>query len=190
YHGESLKNGDSVAVEREWDYLGFGSHAIWLDIPKNSKYAQVSQNKNKAEVDKILKELKQFCDWGEGRVNDEGQPYSIAILTFYKGQETALRKELQKLPDNNKKYSQFEYKGQPIKLATVDYFQGQEADLVFLSMVNNYRDGFLDSPNRLNVAITRARYQLAIVGCYDYFANNSRTTELKNLAKALPRKVK
>lgn len=191
YRGESLKNGDSVAVEREWDYLGFESHATWLDIPKNSKHAQVSQNKNKAEVDKILKELKQFCDWGEGRVNDEGQPYSIAILTFYKGQETALRKELQKLPGNNKKYSQFEYKGQPIKLATVDYFQGQEADLVFLSMVNNYRDGFLDSPNRLNVAITRARYQLAIVGCYDYFANNSRTTELKNLAKALlPRKVK
>lgn len=191
YHGESLKNGDSVADEREWEYKGFKSHATWFDIPKNSKHAQVNQNKNKAEVDKIIKELKQFCDWGEGRVNDEGQPFSVAILTFYKGQETALRKELQKLPGNNKKYSQFEYKGQPIKLATVDYFQGQEADLVFLSMVNNYRDGFLDSPNRLNVAITRARYQLAIVGCYDYFANNSRTTELKNLAKALlPRKVK
>jgi hypothetical protein len=185
YNGESLKDGDSVALEREWGYLGFESHATWLDIPKNSKHAQVNQNKNKAEVDKIIKELKQFCDWAEGRVNDEEQPYSIAILTFYKGQETALRSELQKLPDNNKEYSQFQYKGQPIKLATVDYFQGQEADLVFLSMVNNYRDGFLDSPNRLNVAITRARYQLAIVGCYDYFTNNSQATELKNLAKAL-----
>ncbi|KPH64274.1 hypothetical protein AMS58_03230 [Pseudoalteromonas porphyrae] len=191
YNGESLKNGDAVYTDREWQYQGFKSHATWFDIPKNSKYAQVNQNKNKAEVDKILKELKQFCDWGEGRVNDEGQPYSVAILTFYKGQEAALRNELQKLPGNNKKYSQFQFKGLSIKLATVDYFQGQEADLVFLSMVNNYRDGFLDSPNRLNVAITRARYQLAIVGCHDYFENRdnvrskSPTTELNNLAKAL-----
>ncbi|MDY6977745.1 MAG: C-terminal helicase domain-containing protein [Pseudomonadota bacterium] len=96
----------------------------------------------------------------------------------------ALSSELQKLSGNNKGYSTFKLKDTNVKLATVDYFQGQEADLVILSMVNNERDGFLDSPNRLNVAITRARYQLVIVGDENYFANKSPTVELKNLARS------
>jgi superfamily I DNA and/or RNA helicase len=36
----------------------------------------------------------------------------------------------------------------------VDKFQGHEADIVFLSMVQTKRVGFMDNPNRLNVAIT------------------------------------
>jgi len=84
-----------------------------------------------------------------------------------------------------KAYSRFPLKDKNvlIKLATVDFFQGQEADLVFLSMVNTYRDGFLDSPNRLNVAVTRARYQLVIVGDHNYFSERTETEELNQLAK-------
>ena len=36
-----------------------------------------------------------------------------------------------------------------------DRFQGQEADVVFISLRNGSRIGFLDSPSRMNVAITR-----------------------------------
>jgi superfamily I DNA and/or RNA helicase len=50
-------------------------------------------------------------------------------------------------------------------------------------MMNTKKDGFLDSPNRLNVAITRARYQLVIVGYADYYANRSRSDDLKALTK-------
>ena len=56
-----------------------------------------------------------------------------------------------------------------IVCGTVDRFQGREADLVLLSMRNTGRVGFLDSRNRLNVAITRARQQLVILGKGDYF---------------------
>ena len=45
-----------------------------------------------------------------------------------------------------------------IELCTVDRFQGHEADLVFLSMVKQHGTPFLRNLNRLNVAITRARY--------------------------------
>ena len=70
-----------------------------------------------------------------------------------------------------------------IKLYTVDKFQGQEADIVFLSMVNTNRDGFLDNPNRLNVAITRARYQMVYVGDNNYFKNKSKSDDLKKIAR-------
>ena len=108
-------------------------------------------------------------------------------LNSHKGQEKALRHALQKLPGNKDRYARFSYKGIAIKLATVDYFQGQEADLVFLSMVNVNRDGFLDSPNRLNVAVTRARYQLVVVGSNKYFSKSG-TVELRNLATLEGRK--
>ena len=189
YHGKSLKNGSKVSHNRVWDYTRYKRngqlcHKSWVDVPKSLKNARVNKNKNNAEVKQVIEELSRFADWAQGRKNIDGEAFTVAILTFYKGQENALRSELQKLPGNNKSYSTFKLKDTSVKLATVDYFQGQEADLVILSMVNNERDGFLDSPNRLNVAITRARYQLVIVGDENYFAQHSKTEELRNLARS------
>jgi superfamily I DNA and/or RNA helicase len=72
-------------------------------------------------------------------------------------------------------------------LHTVDKFQGHEADIVFLSMVQTRRDGFMDNPNRLNVAITRAKFQLVIIGDHSYFSQNSRSDDLKQLALKTPK---
>lgn len=178
YQGESLHNGKQVEEAREWDYPRFTKHSVWLNVQ-----GQVFKNANKKEVDAIIKEVKSFCEWAESKVkNDNNEPFDVAILTFYKGQEKALREALQQLT-NTKSYARFSYLGIAIKLATVDYFQGQEADFVLLSMVNTTRDGFLDSPNRLNVAITRARYQLLIVGHHNYYSG-SRSQELQQLAKS------
>ena len=76
----------------------------------------------------------------------------------------------------------------PISLlvSTTDRFQGQEADIVFISLRNASRVGFLDSPNRMNVAITRAREWRVIVGNHTYFATDSSILldpMLRNLAK-------
>ena len=46
----------------------------------------------------------------------------------------------------------------------MDRFQGHEADLTLISFANSHPTSFLESPNRLNVALTRARYQRIIVG--------------------------
>ena len=175
-----LKDGGKTASDRAWQYARYKSRNIWLDVR-----GETWGNSNKQETQTLITELEAFCDWAEGKSkNKKGEAFDVAILTFYKGQEKALREALQKLPGNTNRYARFNYKGISIKLATVDYFQGQEADVVFLSMVNTYRDGFMDSPNRLNVSITRARYQLVIVGHHEYFSQRSRTLELKKLAES------
>ena len=175
-----LADGDKTTDDRAWNYHRYDTRNIWLDV----RGTTLRGNSNRQETDALIIELKAFCDWAEKNKNQKGEPFDVAILTFYKGQEKALRDALQKLPGNTNRYARFNYKGISIKLATVDYFQGQEADVVFLSMVNTHRDGFMDSPNRLNVSITRARYQLVIVGHHEYFSQRSRTLELKELAKS------
>jgi len=181
-----LVDGKYTTSARNWDYPRYVSRNIWL----NANGQTQKGNSNPQEVEAVMAELKAFCDWAEDNAkNEKNEPYDVAILTFYKGQEKALRDALKKLPGNQNRYARFNHKGIAIKLATVDYFQGQEADVVFLSMVNTHRDGFMDSPNRLNVAITRARYQLVIVGCYSYFSERSRTEELKNLANSAQTKM-
>ena len=64
--------------------------------------------------------------------------------------------------------------------------QGREADIVFLSMVRSGGLGFLDNTNRVNVAITRAKYQLVIVGNHKLFSNPRYKEEtIYKLAKSI-----
>ena len=51
-----------------------------------------------------------------------------------------------------------------IQIATVDAFQGAEKDVIILTCARTKAIGFLDSPERLNVALTRARRHLLLVG--------------------------
>lgn len=181
----SLLDGSQTTIKRQWSYTRYKNRSVWLDVNGQSQ-----QNANDKEATAIIDELKFFCDWAANQNENQKEKYDVAILTFYKKQESLLRTKLQVLTEQNRSFARFEYKGVSIKLNTVDFFQGQEADLVFLSMVNTHRDGFLDSPNRLNVSVTRARFQQVVVGKYQYFLgkdnNTSNSNELNALAQALP----
>ena len=177
-HTRSLLDGSKTRSARNWSYNGYDSQAVWLDVK-----GEASGTANNKEAQAIIRKLKHFCAWAE----HQEESYDVAVLTFYKKQEALLRSKLQGLTGEKNAYSRFKYnKAVTIKLNTVDFFQGQEADLVFLSMVNTYRDGFLDSPNRLNVSLTRARFQLVVVGLNHYYSQKSGSSELRALAQALP----
>ncbi|GFF45258.1 helicase required for RNAi-mediated heterochromatin assembly 1 [Aspergillus lentulus] len=83
---------------------------------------------------------------------------NITVLTFYNGQ----RKKILKLMRNHS-YLQ----GQYVKVVTVDSYQGEENDIVILSLVRSSNAkgiGFLSVPNRVCVALSRARNGLYIFG--------------------------
>ncbi|WP_198912989.1 AAA domain-containing protein [Tenacibaculum finnmarkense] len=176
-----LENPNPIAKTREWSYIKYNSHSIWVDVKGKSE-----RNYNIKEVDQLISELKIFIDYASKNKHPNGEQWTVACLAFYTGQETKIREKLRGYTKQENAFSNFNITQNGakinIKLHTVDKFQGHEADIVFLSMVQTFKDGFMDNPNRLNVAITRAKFQLVILGDYQYFAKKSRSEDLKKLA--------
>lgn len=163
YDGKALKTDDNMYEARENFYSSqYGKNrSIWVDV--KGKVKKNTSNEEEAKI--LIEELKKFDAWAKKKPNEESRPWEVAVLSFYRGQERVLRNQLRKWTNrwNGFRYFKKE-KYLNIQLCTVDGFQGQEADLVLLSFANNHKTSFLESPNRLNVAITRARYQLIIFG--------------------------
>ncbi len=93
--------------------------------------------------------------------NDEILAKNIAVITPYSKQVQLIRMELG-MKGSGKKNSMDQ-----IKVGTVDSFQGQETEYVIFSAVrsNELKEmGFLRDPRRLNVAITRAKRGLILIG--------------------------
>ena len=70
-----------------------------------------------------------------------------------------------------------DFKTFPIKLAikTIDGFQGQERDIIYISLVrsnDNAEIGFLSDIRRMNVALTRAKKKLVVIGNSATLANH------------------
>ena len=79
---------------------------------------------------------------------------SIGIITPYKAQVNYINDALHSKGRQNSRCVS----------ATVDSFQGQERDVIIFSCVRTKNRGFLTDARRLNVAITRARKMLVIIG--------------------------
>ncbi len=182
-----LLDASDMLQKRQWTYERYSSRAHWLNVnPKQES----SNNTNKDEVKVIQEELQHFVSWAKStpRQTPEGQaPYKVAVLTFYRGQEWMLRNMLRQESGLHGNTRNFRFpKKDPVvevTLCTVDRFQGHEADLVFLSFVKTRSVGFLNSPNRLNVGLTRARYQLVLVGNQTFFSSEKCRSEIiKKLA--------
>ena len=114
---------------------------------------------NKAEADLLLQELKVYINRiGEKRVLEER--IDFGIISPYKAQVQYLRNKI-KASGSLKPYRSL------LTVNTVDGFQGQERDVIFISLVRANEDGqigFLNDLRRMNVAITRARMKLVILG--------------------------
>lgn len=114
---------------------------------------------NKPEAELSVAKLKEYIEKiGRERFLDE--KIDIGIISPYKAQVQYLRQLL-------KKDSYFKAYRQYITVNTVDGFQGQERDVILISLVRANEEGqigFLNDLRRMNVAITRARMKLIILG--------------------------
>lgn len=160
------------------------THVLWIDT-KTPEMLVGTSRVNYGEVDAIgkifdkLHKSDSFNDYRALWENDEDK--QIGLISFY-GKQLKLLRELRK-----------QYKDIPMRISTVDRFQGMERNIIIVSMVRSncivsnkeqradyvmypglgfaeQKDlGFAKSPNRLNVALSRAKRLLIIVGNSDLF---------------------
>lgn len=121
---------------------------IWMDTQGGEYPEQTDEDKNSKfneyEVIMVKNHIAKLTSLGI-------TPENIGVISPYNGQVSLLKKEI----DDG------------IEISTVDGFQGREKEIIILSLVrsNNKREvGFLKDHRRLNVAMTRPKRQLYVVG--------------------------
>lgn len=108
---------------------------------------------NKDESEFVLKYLQQYKDLVEGNgVN--WSSLSIGIIAPYRAQVDQLKEQMEGFEGN-------------LRISTIDGFQGQERDVIIISLVRSNSKssiGFLKDYRRMNVALTRAKKKLVVIG--------------------------
>ena len=159
YHGE-LKSAPEVKYR---SILDFDTSIVWVNtegMDCNEEFVGESFGRiNKAEAALSIDELKKYINKiGKERLLEER--IDFGLISPYKAQVQYLRQLI-------KKDAFFKPFRGLITINTVDGFQGQERDVILISLVRANEDGqigFLNDLRRMNVAITRARMKLIILG--------------------------
>ena len=115
---------------------------------------------NQDEADFLLKNVERLViAFEEKRDASEGFP-SIAVISPYKQQVVLLKEKLEQS-------AILQVYKDSISVNTIDSFQGQERDVVYISMTRSNQEGtigFLSDIRRMNVAMTRAKKKLVVIG--------------------------
>lgn len=118
--------------------------------------------------------------------------YSYGIISGYKAQHTQLRKSIYQKSEALRELMPNE---ESFTISVIDRFQGLERDIVIVDLVKSGIDlnlGFLEVPNRINVALSRQKKLLVIVGDYTGLLQaktrrqNGEACALQNYLKAIP----
>lgn len=169
FYDGKLINGCNVVREKYQSgisIMGCPNYAFYQVTDGIERYVRSGSIENEAEanavveiVDNLRRVSRNSPDWFSAN--------RVRIITFYQAQVLLIRRLLRKRNLGN------------VCVATVDSSQGCEADLVVLSFVRSERSsgrkcnsvGFLTDSRRLNVAMTRAKYQIIGVGNMHRMAN-------------------
>jgi superfamily I DNA and/or RNA helicase len=168
--------------------LAIGSSIIFIDI--GSQYKNETDNEknksslNKVSADVIVNVLEHLNKY------EKVKGYSIGVITGYTAQLLLLKKQLdiriRKVGLNNvQKWGKQEEK---LTISVVDRFQGLERDIIIFDLVKSGAGlnlGFLEVPNRINVALSRQKRLLIVVGDYYGIVNAKTSQRLKHEKAAL-----
>lgn len=143
--------------------LDYDRPMMWVDTSEaDGKEEFVGENFgriNRTEAELTLQTLQQyFVKVGKQRILDEH--IDVGIISPYRAQVQLLGKMI-------RQSEFFRPYRRAISVNTVDGFQGQERDIIIISLVRNNDGGeigFLRDLRRMNVAMTRARMKLIILG--------------------------
>lgn len=147
-----------VKAESRKHNLGFNEVVKWIDtstLPDNMEEKFNDSYRNNIEVRVIKNEL--------DKINkiyyEKNLSASVAIISGYNAQKQLL---INKIEPKNPKWTNID-----IQIDNIDAFQGSECDIVFYSVVRSNEEnklGFLKDQRRINVALSRGKNCLFIVG--------------------------
>jgi len=160
FYGGELEAAPEI---RHRGILDWDTPVTWLDTSgmdfKEEFVGETFGRINKEEAGLLLKELEAYIQRiGGNRILEER--IDFGLISPYKAQVQYLRGKI-KGSASLRPYRSL------ITVNTVDGFQGQERDVIFISLVRANEEGqigFLNDLRRMNVAITRARMKLVILG--------------------------
>lgn len=161
------------------DFIDANTHTIWVNV-KTPEMREGTSVTNKGEV-KAIRMVIEMLKKAEGFeafqkhwdfIKDDfkrRQEKEIGVISFYGAQKRLIKRSLAGI-------------GVPLKINTVDRFQGMERNIIIVSTVRsntqtvfggktkpNQDSGFAKSPQRLNVALSRGKRLLIVVGNKDFF---------------------
>lgn len=134
-----------------------GGNLIWRNRRKRATERRVGSSFDNRDEAREVAEILRTLDASARFLSMTG--VEVAVITGYSAQVRTLQEVIGS--------SRAALKQLHVRVATIDSFQGQETDVCILSMTRDNPQGdvgFLASPERLNVAISRARDGLIIVG--------------------------
>ncbi|MFJ7969755.1 DEAD/DEAH box helicase [Psychrobacillus sp. NPDC096389] len=176
-------------------YVKRQDHLLWLDMPNEKQYFEERMKNgksrfNQAELNtirEVLIDLNRATEIAkkEGRLAKEERK-SIGVISFYGEQVKRIDRLIQQ--ETNFQHLHF-------RTGTVDKFQGMEMDVIILSMVRNNQDksgdiGFANDYRRLNVALSRARELLVLVGSANMFTTRAKHKDSREMYSRLLHTVK
>lgn len=167
FYGGRLENAQST-IDRDRREIGTGPAALpiaplrFFHVQGREELGSSHSLCNNKEVEAI------FCIFSRLVAlsgDDENLAKNVGIIALYNEQVTRLRQRFKRAGYGN------------VDISTVDGFQGREKEIIFLSCVRGCNNegglGFLRDERRINVAITRARDALYVVGCSGTLAKHN-----------------
>ena len=175
-------------------YVKRNDHLLWFDMPNKPHYFENkvkggTSRYNESELT-MVKKLLIDLDETIGKTKDKGavnqQKKSVGVISFYGEQVKRIDRLIQQelMPEHLH-----------CRTGSVDKFQGMEMDIIILSFVRNHMDksgdiGFARDYRRLNVALSRARELLIIVGSAEMFAVRTKDIKARKMYSRLVAEIK
>lgn len=166
-------------------YVTEGQHLMWFDTPweedffeKRDTGSTSTYNASELKIIESLLEDMNLAVENAKKIGGitAGEKKKVGIISFYGDQVRRLEDIIE-----GKNYDHLSF-----RLGTVDRFQGMEMDVIIVSFVRNHNNssdgiGFAKDFRRLNVALSRARELLVIVGSTHMFTQKSKNPSAKKM---------
>lgn len=160
------------------------NHLMWIDVPNEPAYYEQKPKEgsslfNEAELTIVKNTLLQLNEATAEAIAEgllpEGTLKSVGVISYYAEQVKRINRLIEQ---------EIQVPHLQIRTGSVDKFQGMEMDVILVSMVRNHAGeqiGFAKDYRRLNVALSRSRELLMMIGSTEMFAVRPKQHNVRNM---------